>query len=795
MGQHALRSEEPASTNLRESALAHAAAGWPVLPLHRAMGKKCSCGKADCRSPGKHPRTRGGVNDATTDPLLIEKWWRKWPDANIGGRLDGLVCVDVDIGLRRRAGEIVHVRGDLQLRELEAEYGELNTPLVQHTGSGSRHFLFLRPTNAHYPAKLSRDIDIKNGERAYIVMHGSNHVSGDFYKWACGLHQMPTRLKVLPDAPDWFETAWKGGKDRQERDADESDLSTLAHNRKHFDDDFEALYDCVMAVKNDDRFESRDEWLNFLAAIHFETDGSEDGRVLAHDWSDKWAGGNDPGETDHVWESFGKRSNRKMKTGRTIAQLARQNAWEPGDDKPDDDLEDEDPNKILEDDDNATRATKRLNRKHAFVMPQGKALVLTEHPDGRITWSKKADFLQSYEGGRKSKVLVSGPPDKKGKFVEKTKGQVWFTHEMRRQYLNGVVLAPSGAPEGYYNLWRGFSLKPHKLGIFTCDMVLEHIYENICQGDDKLNKWFVGWLAHCFQRPAVKPGVAVALQGKRGVGKSIIGDIIKKMIDQHSIKVASGKHLTGSFNAHLSHAIFVQVEEAFWVGDKAGAQIMKDLITGPTIRIEPKGVDSFELESFHRLLLTSNEDWVFPTGLDERRVAVLEVGDYRMQDREYFQAMIDELKQGNNGGYGALLQYFLDYDLTGIDVGQAPVTEALLKQKLASLTGPDLYWSELLDAGDVPALHGDEYGDWSEDWITIENSTLYRHYVGWHSERRYQGDPVGSAMLTKKLRAWSSQIKTCRIRDGDTMVRGVKIPPLPICRRDREDRLKSINRG
>ena len=58
--------------------------GWSVFPLHNAPGGRCSCGKPDCGSPGKHPRTQNGLKDASTDPAVIAGWWKRWPAANIG---------------------------------------------------------------------------------------------------------------------------------------------------------------------------------------------------------------------------------------------------------------------------------------------------------------------------------------------------------------------------------------------------------------------------------------------------------------------------------------------------------------------------------------------------------------------------------------------------------------------------------------------------------------------------------------------------------------------------------------
>jgi hypothetical protein len=81
-------------------ALRYAAQGWSVFPLHSPQNGQCSCGRLDCTSPAKHPRTANGLKDATTDPERIREWWKRWPDANIGvvtGRASGVVVVDVDL--------------------------------------------------------------------------------------------------------------------------------------------------------------------------------------------------------------------------------------------------------------------------------------------------------------------------------------------------------------------------------------------------------------------------------------------------------------------------------------------------------------------------------------------------------------------------------------------------------------------------------------------------------------------------------------------------------------------------
>src|SRR4051812_4147231 len=62
-----------------DAALSYATLGWPVFPVHEPTASECSCGKDGCKSPGKHPRTKNGVSEATTDPAQVVEWWSRWP--------------------------------------------------------------------------------------------------------------------------------------------------------------------------------------------------------------------------------------------------------------------------------------------------------------------------------------------------------------------------------------------------------------------------------------------------------------------------------------------------------------------------------------------------------------------------------------------------------------------------------------------------------------------------------------------------------------------------------------------
>ncbi len=160
------------------AALSYAARGWAVVPLHTPHLQGCSC-EQDCgSSAGKHPRTRHGLKEASRSPDRIWRWWRRWPDANVGirtGRESGLVVRDVDV----RHG------GDTSLEALEATYDRLPPTLTALSGGGGKHLYFLYP-GSHIPnsAQLGRfsGLDVR-GDGGYIVAPPSLHQSGQHYAW------------------------------------------------------------------------------------------------------------------------------------------------------------------------------------------------------------------------------------------------------------------------------------------------------------------------------------------------------------------------------------------------------------------------------------------------------------------------------------------------------------------------------------------------------------------------------------------------------------------------------------
>jgi hypothetical protein len=160
--------------DMKAAALWYAKRGIPVLPLQWPINGGCSCGKQECHSPGKHPRTPRGFKDATTDEAQVVEWWNSCPSANIGvptGAVSGILVVDVD----PRNG------GDDSLKATILKHGRFPETAEQMTGGGGRH-LFFRYAGGSVPKTLAEGIDLK-GDGGYVVVAPSLHPSGNRYQW------------------------------------------------------------------------------------------------------------------------------------------------------------------------------------------------------------------------------------------------------------------------------------------------------------------------------------------------------------------------------------------------------------------------------------------------------------------------------------------------------------------------------------------------------------------------------------------------------------------------------------
>lgn len=420
-----------------------------------------------------------------------------------------------------------------------------------------------------------------------------------------------------------------------------------------------------------------------------------------------------------------------------------------------------------------------LNRDHAFVVAGGGSHILWETTDSEGVPVLQHLSILAFHQKYAAWTMNVG----EDKFRPVT--ELWMKSARRRSY-DGICFMPGlKAPERFYNLWRGFTVEPYIAGEAPSakakagfNAFLEHARDNVCAKKPELFKWLMGFFAHLIQKPYEKPLVALVFRGGKGVGKSSLVERVGHLLGSHFIATSDKRYLLGNFNGHLENNILFVLEEAFWSGDKQAEGVLKHLVTSKKQMIEHKGKEAYEIRNCSRTVVIGNEDWLIPASVDERRFAVFDVGDSRKQDLAFFRDMREGMEAG---GYRLLLEYLLTYDISQIEVNQAPSTEALHEQKLSSLEPFYQWWLQCLTEGKVV---GADFGD---EWeLEVETDRFRQAYFRYRKERGIGKWAPSDAEVGKLLKACAPRSERTRKRQDGKRVHVYTVPPLPEARQNWE---------
>jgi Bifunctional DNA primase/polymerase, N-terminal len=177
-----------------ETARDTAAHGLRVFPCHSiGTGGRCTCGRPGCKSPGKHPRTRHGFDEATADERGLLHWNDRWPDANWALVCDRVSVIDCD------------AKAGADMREVIAEHDLDGRPTVW-TGEaltgpleGERGGHVYCAAGARTGQTAVDGVEVR-GLGSYVLLPGSRHISGVAYEWASDARPWTVLLEPLPPA-------------------------------------------------------------------------------------------------------------------------------------------------------------------------------------------------------------------------------------------------------------------------------------------------------------------------------------------------------------------------------------------------------------------------------------------------------------------------------------------------------------------------------------------------------------------------------------------------------------------
>jgi hypothetical protein len=312
-----------------------------------------------------------------------------------------------------------------------------------------------------------------------------------------------------------------------------------------------------------------------------------------------------------------------------------------------------------------------LNKKYAHVTVGGKHKVVSTKPcpvDGKSLHLESLSEFKSY--------FLHEP-----KINSLNVGDAWLSWQGKVFKPDGISFFPKPGlcPSSIYNLFEGFPLTAKKGDVTP---FIHHINEVICNGDLVAAKFVIRFLAHMIQKPNEKPSVAIVMKSVEGTGKGTMFEPLKQLLGAYAVQVNGAYQLTGRFNSVVANKLLVFADEVD-LTDVRVSDKLKGLISEPRLSLERKGIDPIQVPNLCRFIFASNHESVIKAGNRERRYLVLEPSSKYAQNTVYF----NQLWQWINA-YGAcyLYEYLLNCDLTNFDPRKAPITKALIEEKLANLS-------------------------------------------------------------------------------------------------------------
>jgi len=313
-------------------------------------------------------------------------------------------------------------------------------------------------------------------------------------------------------------------------------------------------------------------------------------------------------------------------------------------------------------------------------------------------------------------TVVAGSGDR---VKRTTHFQAWFESPERREHI-GFTLQPGEAliVNDRINLWTGWGAIPSAGNVKPWNDLMDYL---IGAGTEE-RKWLEQWISYPLKHPGTKLSTAVVIWSQQqGVGKSLLGETIKRLYGKHS-KTITATELHDKNNGWAEDAVFVLGEENSSSDHRADANRLKHLVTGSDMFIHEKYKVARVAPNLLNFMFTSNHPNAFHLDIHDRRFFVSSI-DGRPKSADFYTDFVSW--RDAPCSMDALMDHLLKVDLTGFEpFGHAPISKAKEKMIEESKTEIERWISDMLTDGYIVNKLGTEI-------ISIpELVTLYHNDTG-----------------------------------------------------------------
>lgn len=224
-------------------------------------------------------------------------------------------------------------------------------------------------------------------------------------------------------------------------------------------------------------------------------------------------------------------------------------------------------------------------------------------------------------------------------------------HNIRRYEDMDVYPNPSFCPLNILNMWSPFACEKFTTEYIKNDEGLNYILNHIkilCNNDEIVYDYFIKWIAQMIQYPEIKT-ICITLISDEGSGKGTLMKLIQKMLgsDKYYETSKPSRDVWGDFNAIMKDTFFVNLNELSKQETLQAEGAIKTLITDEAMTINQKGISQYKVKSYHRFIITTNNDDPIKTKKGDRRNLIIRSSDEKKGNSEYFDTLNAYLDDDN----------------------------------------------------------------------------------------------------------------------------------------------------
>lgn len=301
----------------------------------------------------------------------------------------------------------------------------------------------------------------------------------------------------------------------------------------------------------------------------------------------------------------------------------------------------------------------------------------------------------------------------------------WLEDVKKRKYRDvGTYPNERDCPPDVFNTWRKFRCElideyEHKQE--ELEFMLNHIMI-LCNNEEKIYNYVIKWIAHMIQYPEFK-STAITLISGEGAGKGSLINFMKKMLGSNKVFETANpsRDVWGTFNNMMLDSFFVNINEmskrdiVYFEGN------FKSLTTDIDMVMNIKGLSQFTVQSYHRYLITTNNQEPLDTSRDDRRNLIIKSSDELIGNREYFKKFNEYVE--SNDVIKTCYEYFKKVEVES-QLGEKPVTD---------------YQKELQDMKvDVIILWLEDLIKDYENTFTMNNTECYDLFTNFLAKNNFQ---------------------------------------------------------